>query len=163
MWSQLKSFGAQKLQSHGKYLSTDRHADNPFGLATFFLSSGQYQDWLPVRLLLTPPSPSLLFKVADQRLSSKSTLLDHQPEGFTSTESNGLKCGTSVLIDQGLLVNCRYCWELSMHWTLEKAPSLQLKCSCLFQCRKWVNLTKKPPLRLHERLKTTSFQCFVLQ
>lgn len=102
-------------------------------------------------------------KVSDQRLSGKSTLLDHQSEGFTSTESYGLKCSTSVLIAEGLIVNCRYCWELSMHWTLEKAPSLKLKCSCLFQCRKWVNLTKKPPLRLHERLKTTSFQCFVLQ
>lgn len=102
-------------------------------------------------------------KVSDQRLSGKSTLLDHQSEGFTSTKSYGLKCSTSVLIAEGLIVNCRYCWELSMHWTLEKAPSLKLKCSCLFQCRKWVNLTKKPPLRLHERLKTTSFQCFVLQ
>lgn len=102
-------------------------------------------------------------KVSDQRLSGKSTLLDHQSEGFTSTKSYGLKCSTSVLIAKGLIVNCRYCWELSMHWTLEKAPSLKLKCSCLFQCRKWVNLTKKPPLRLHERLKTTSFQCFVLQ
>lgn len=104
-----------------------------------------------------------LWSISDQRLSGKSTLLDHQSEGFTSTKSYGLKCSTSVLIAEGLIVNCRYCWELSMHWTLEKAPSLKLKCSCLFQCCKWVNLTKKPPLRLHERLKTTSFQCFVLQ
>lgn len=57
----LKRFGAQKLKSHGKYLSTNHYVDNPFGLTTFFSSSGPYQHWLPVRLRLPTPSPSLLF------------------------------------------------------------------------------------------------------